>query len=383
MPSPTIVINAFNRPLSLKRLLESLCRAWTPDGTRLVFSIDPGGDPAVRQIAERFAWMHGKKEVLTHSSKMGLVGHFLFCGGLTRRFGDIIYLEDDLYVSRAFYDYAQQALAAFSDDNRIAGLSLNRLHFNGYTQLPFDPILDGTDAFFAQIYWYQGQVYTPDMWDAFETWWKSDRCPVQPADGLHPLFLAHPRWENDFFPDAMHYLAATGRTFAFPRASHTTHFGDAGTHFAGTTAFFQVPLQNNRISLRFHSLDSAAARYDHFLEIQPEILTRSLPGFDFDVDLNGTKPLQALKKEFVLTTRPVRSAEMTFALDLRPPEMNILEGAPGKGISLARRSEVRYDALSDRLTAARLRAYSRRRLPSLREALIDRIVLQAARIAGR
>lgn len=383
MPSPVIVVNAFNRPASLKRLLESLHRAWIPQDTRLIVSIDPGGDPAVHQVAEQFHWVHGKKEVLLHASKLGLVGHFLFCGGLTRRYGNIVYLEDDLFVSRAFYDYAQQGLAAFSEDDRIAGLSLNRLRFNGYTHMPFEPVLDGSDVYFAQIYWYQGQAYTPGMWDAFECWWRDERRPIQPSAGLHPLFLAHPRWENDFFPDAMHYLAATGRTFVFPRASHTTHFGDAGTHFARTTPFFQVPLQNNPTALRVQSPESATARYDHFFEIQPEVLSGAVSEFDFDVDLNGTKPPEALKKDFVLTTRPVRSAEKTFALDLHPPEMNILESTPGNGISLARRSEVRFDALSERLTAARLRAYNRRRLPSLREALIDRIVLQTARITGR
>ncbi len=382
---PAIIVNAYNRPASLARLLESLSRARIPSGTRLVISIDGGGDPQVVQIAQAFPWIPGPKEVLPRPQNLGLVGHFLACGALTRRFGDIVYLEDDLAVSRSFFAFASQALDAYREERRIAGISLNRLWFNGYTQHPFFPLPDAADVFFAAIYWYQGQAYTARMWADFETWWQTKPART-PGTGLHPLLLPHPRWENDFFPDAMHYLANTGRFFAFPRESHTTHFGDPGTHFPRQTGFFHTPLQHHKDTFALGSLDEAPAVYDGFYELLPDRLQHSLPGLDFDVDLNGTRPADALQKPYVLTTRPVRSAERTFALALRPPELNVLDAVPGTGIALARRENVRMDRLAALLTQARLHRYHhpndtglRRRLLLRLASLLDRSPSQPTR----
>lgn len=373
MSQPAILVNAFNRPHSLRRLLESLVRASIPVDTQLVISIDGGGDPAVRQFAEDFLWPFGEKLVSAHRENLGLVAHFLYCGGLTRSHGDIIYLEDDLVVSRRFYAYARSALETYRSDVRVAGISLNRLRLNGYTQLPFEPVLDDSDVFFAQVYWYQGQVYTPRMWTQFETWWQNERRPITLTDGLHPLFLPHKRWQDDFFPDAMHYLNATGRFFVFPRESHTTLFGDPGTHFTHATDVFQVPLQNIRADFRLPPLSDALAVYDSFFELLPDKFTGSLPLSAFDVDLNGTKPPEALRRPYTLTTRPVHAAKQTFALRMHPPEMNVLEAVPGTGISLAKADQVRRSRISDWITAHRLRRFHARGQFSLRQAIADRV----------
>lgn len=368
-----IVINAFNRPLSLARLLEGLAQAEVPEGVPLLISIDGGGDPEVAELARAFAWPHGSKIVRPQPANLGLVGHFLFCGGLTRELGDIVYLEDDLVVSRQFYRYAIPALEAFRADRRIAGISLNRLANNGYTKLPFQPVLDSGDAFFAQVYWYQGQAYTPRMWADFEDWWRGARRSVETADGLHPLFLPHPRWQNDFFPEAMKYLHTTGRFFAFPRESHTTNYGDPGVHFSGSTGFFQVPLQQHPRSYSFQSIEEATAVYDTFFEILPEKLAAALPGADFDVDLNGTKPPEALRRTRVLTGRPVHRPEATFGLVERPAEMNVLDAVPGHGISLAWPEQVRRSALANLQTEARLQRLYQPQAHSIRRLVVRRI----------
>ncbi len=374
MTSPAILINAFNRPGSLKRLLHSLLFASIPDNTPLVISIDAGGDPYVPDIASSTQWPFGEKTVLLQPKPLGLIGHFLYCGGLTGQFGDIIYLEDDLIVSRQFCAFAHQALSAYRSDERIAGISLNRLHFNGYTQLPFEPRLDSSDTFFAQVYLPHGQAYTPEMWSAFERWWHTDRRPITRADGLHPLFLPHSRWKADFFPSAMHYLASSGRFFVFPRESMSVNSGDAGVHFNHSTRFFQTPLQHERNLFRFCSMDDAGAVYDSYQEIQPDRLSDALPGYTFDVDLNGTKPPEALKRPWTLTTRPVRRAEMTFGLTMRPPEANVLENVPGTGISLARKEDVRYNRLADLQTENRRFQYAGHGRISLRKAVLFRLL---------
>ncbi|MBI3176825.1 MAG: hypothetical protein HYZ35_02430, partial [Chloroflexi bacterium] len=112
---PAIVLSAYNRPQALERLLASLQKAAYPaeGGIPLVISIDGGKNgihPEVRNVAEQFVWPFGPKEVLCHERHLGLVGHVLFCGGLTGTYGDVIFLEDDLLVSPVFYAYATQAL---------------------------------------------------------------------------------------------------------------------------------------------------------------------------------------------------------------------------------------------------------------------------------
>src|SRR5512136_3088355 len=105
---PAIIVNAYNRPQAVARLLASLQQAAYPADmpVPLVISIDRGGSDEVRQIAGNFAWTHGPKEVIVQAQHLGLVQHFLVCGHLAERFDAIIYLEDDLTASPVFYAYA-------------------------------------------------------------------------------------------------------------------------------------------------------------------------------------------------------------------------------------------------------------------------------------
>jgi len=153
---PAIVILAYNRPNPLKRLLSSLTRAsYPPDHPiDLVFSIDrreEGIHPEVASIAEGYRWPYGKKNLVCHDKRLGLVGNFYFSGDLSVEYGSLILLEDDLLVSPMFYWFASQALQNYQDDDRIAGISLYSLWFNGYTQFPFVPIIDESDVFFLQV----------------------------------------------------------------------------------------------------------------------------------------------------------------------------------------------------------------------------------------
>ena len=102
----------------MKRLLNSLVRAEYKDAVKLIISIDGNGTPEVCKYAEQFDWPHGEKDVICHKKNMGLRLHILFCGGLTKQYDGIILLEDDLYVSAWFYQYATEA----------ASLSLRLLH---------------------------------------------------------------------------------------------------------------------------------------------------------------------------------------------------------------------------------------------------------------
>jgi hypothetical protein len=345
---PAIAIPAFSRVAPLERLLASLVAADVPAGTPLVIAVDraatashkPGND-AVRDFLGRFRWPHGPQEIITHAEHLGLVENVFFCGGQAERFGAVILLEDDLVVSRRSIDYAQQALAFYGNEPRLAGVSLNHLWFNGFTHQPFIPLLDDGDVYFLQLSTPQGQAYTADQWAGFAAWLATNGRRVTAADGVHELFATFPA--DDWLHVKAKYLAASGKYYVYPRESLTTNFGESGTHFAGSTALFQVPLQHFRRAFRFQAFDDCHAVYDGFYEMLPERLGRlatSLAGLSLDVDLYASKAPHQLQAEFTLTTRRCRKAGHEFGKRLWPLEANVIGHVPGRGITLARREDV-------------------------------------------
>ena len=350
--NPAIVIPAFCRPVALERLLASLAAAEVPAGTPLILTIDrpaeerhrPGHN-AVLQLAHSFYWPHGPKEIRQQPEHMGLVGNVFHAGSLAADFGAIVLLEDDLLVSRRFYGYAQQALAYYATEPRLAGISLNTLWFNGFTHQPFIPLLDDGDVYFLQLSTPQGQVYTAEHWAHFAEWLAVNGREVTTADNVHALFAAFPA--DDWLAIKAKYLAATGKYYVYPRESLTTNFGEPGTHFAQATALFQMPLQQFRQGFRFIPFDVAVAVYDGFYELLADRLSRiavNLPAAGYDVDLYATKAAHQLRSEFILTSRHCRQPLATFGREMRPLEANVIENVRGMGISLARRADVDLSA---------------------------------------
>ncbi|HTP08514.1 MAG TPA: hypothetical protein VMP08_09705 [Anaerolineae bacterium] len=366
---PAIIVNAYNRPAALARLLTSLQQAIYPIDAcvPLIISIDRGGDPKVRALAESFAWSHGPKDIVAQSQHLGLVQHFFACGDLTQRYEAIVYLEDDLTVSPVFYAYAMQALTFYQPDDRVAGLSLFGLWFNGYTQQPFVPLPDGSDAFFVQVPYTQGLAFTTEQWSQFTDWRRSPSATAAPIVPLHEAWSRFDR--EDWFPLLARFVITTDRYFVFPRVSHSTGWGDAGTHFAQASRFFHVPLQRGKTHYDFKMLDEADAAYDSFFELQPDRLNRladQLCGYDYTIDLYATKSRANLRAEYVLTSRPCRNPIASFGKTAWPLEMNVIERVPGTEINLCRVSDVRWDRMARlRLWRSNDEYFSRGRMPRL------------------
>ena len=370
---PAIVVNAYNRPAALMRLLHSLQQAVYPIDARvpLIISIDCGGDLEVQRLAENFVWQHGPKDVIVQAEHLGLVKHFFACGDLTQRAEAIIYLEDDLTISPVFYAYAAQVLSFYRDDDRVAGCSLFGLWFNGYTQQPFVPLADGSDAFFVQVPYTQGLAFTAKQWLRFTQWRHSPLLTAAPKVPLHEAWSSFDR--EDWFPLLARFVITTDRYFVFPRVSHATGWGDAGTHFSLASRFFQVPLQRSKLRYDFKTLDEADAVYDSFFELQPERLNRltdQLHSCDYALDLYGVKSRANLCTEYVLTSRPCRRPIASFGKAAWPIEMNVIERVPGAEISLCRVEDVRWDRAANlRLWLSHTEYFSRGRLPRLTTAL--------------
>lgn len=385
--TPAIVVIAYDRPHSLQRLLTSIEAARYPDGVEvpLIISIDRGdseGWRGVLELANGFEWRFGPTRVIEQPRHMGLVEHFWAAGRLSTEYEAIVLLEDDLSVAPPFYRFASRALARYDDEPRVAGVCLYDLWFNGYTQLPFRPLDDGTDVYFVQVPYTQGFAMTAGQWQRFDEWWQRNGSEVKAHPALHPSFLKF--GPDEWLPAMASYMAQEERYFCFPRTSLSTGWGDAGVHFDARTDWFLAPVQVSGEDYRLPALDESMAVYDAFFELTPQrlrALAPSLPDVEFDLDLNATKAPANLRHEYVLTTRPTRQAKASFGLRVQPPELNVIQGVPGDEIRLARLEDVKWGRLAGLEARRKLEtlAWSKRR-PSRRRAAAFMLARAADRL---
>jgi len=127
-----IVVVGFNRVDSISRLLYSIDKAYYDEKVDLIISIDNSGANVVEQFAEKFNWAFGEKIIKVSDVRLGLRNHILKCGNYLNEFGydAIIILEDDLFVSPGFFNYAKQAVDFYKGDQNIAGISLYQHSWN-------------------------------------------------------------------------------------------------------------------------------------------------------------------------------------------------------------------------------------------------------------
>ncbi len=319
-----IVIAAYNRPASLQRLLESIDRASYAGytGITLVISIDHSGNDDCKIIADAFEWKYGSKTVVLHPVNLGLKKHILYCGNYVNQHDGAIVLEDDLIVSPAFYDYAQQAHAFYKSDERIAGIALYHNTFNETAYCPFEPIHDGADNYFMQVPCSWGQLWTKLQWSGFLSY----------ANGIgnEQVFASLPAtvqawsaasWKKLFYS----YLMQTGKYFVYPRVGLSTNFGDAGQHLTDNQSVFQTPLLLSEKTFRFSTPDDSLSRYDGFFELEGSIYNKLVDDrVAVTFDLNGTKPLTAITTKYLISSKKCSKPEQQFAVSVYPYENNIL-----------------------------------------------------------
>ena len=335
MNYPAIVVIAYNRKDSLKRLLSSLERADYPKGVSvpLIISIDKGDNAGVIQLSDSFIWSHGVKTVIKQEENLGLKKHVIKCGCLTNVYDSIIMLEDDLYVSKAFYYYACDAMFFVKDNDKIAGVSLYDHRLNVHVREPFQAYDDGYDNYYFQFASSWGQAYSKDQWALFSEWYVSNADKEVRADNVPENVYS---WsDKSWLKYYIKYLIDTDRYFLYPRISYTTNFSDEGTHALTGGTDLQVPLAimnaDNAIECRFSTLDESRAIYDAFFENTK--LEQKLPNEAWDnvtIDLYGYKPA-ALYNRFILSRRPLpyRILE-SFGRTLRPIDSNIVFKIEGK-----------------------------------------------------
>jgi hypothetical protein len=339
MSKPVIVVIAYNREKSLRRLLDSLDQAhFSVDEITLHISIDASDNPKVHEVAADFEWRYGEKVVVLQPENLGLKKHVFLCGGLTERYESIIVLEDDVVVAPGFYDFAQKGLNFYSQYNTIAGVSLFTYSFEENNFFPFQPIHDDSDVHFIQVASSWGQAWTSTQWSQFISW--SNENPTGKED-LLPQYIKN--WGRDSWKKLfISYMIDTNRYFVFPNSSYSTNFEDFGTN-ASHTGWFQVQLNLGTATPRFQSIDDSKSVYDVYFEIIPSALKRIVPqlaAYDFEVDLYGKKPLTSITSDFLLTTRKGRSPVKTFGSSMKPLVQNVIFNVQGSGISLIEKSNI-------------------------------------------
>ena len=340
--SPAIIVIAFNRPHSLSRLLVSVSKANYPahGGIPLCICIDYQDSQANREvvrIAETFSWQHGPKEVIYQNNNLGLKEHVLRCGDLTERFESIIMLEDDVYVSPAFYDYTLQALGFYEFEDRVAGISLYSHRFNVTGGLPFEAIYDGTDGYFLQVAASWGQAWNHNQWSKFRIWLDSN--PLIPRDVNMSSYISN--WPStSWLKHFIHYLISTNRYFFYPRVGLSTNFSDAGSNKLKPVPYYQVPIAIRPKEFNFLPFKDSNCIYDSFFELDSECLGNLNPWFkEYSVELNlyGLKKNFQIKQDYVAVIGAHPDPLKSYGFALKPLHSNLVLGLEGKGISVIRK----------------------------------------------
>lgn len=339
---PAVVVMAYNRPHSLQRLLDSLLRATYPDGVPLVISIDKSDTHTVQQLAEAFVWPFGEIEVIIHPQNLGLRAHSLSCGDLTERYPYLIFLEDDIFVSPDFYQYALEAIRYYGDHARIGGVSLYSFQYYEQAALPFVPLQEDSAVYFLQFFASWGTILFRDCWQKFRAWYQQG--PQITPNDLLPVGVKKYWSEKSWSKYFLKFLVEHDLYYVYPRISHCTNFSDAGEHYAHITAKYQVALPLDSVrEFRFKPFEESHGVYDVFFELLPDRLNRLVPelaDYDYVVDLNATKEMHLYPQPYVLSTRKATESIKTYSYQLTPAVMNVIYQLPGQAISLVRKEHL-------------------------------------------
>lgn len=277
---------------------------------------------------------YGTKIIIKHQENLGLRKHILSCGDLTEKYGNIILLEDDLFVSPYFYNYSLEMLKFFRDNEKVAGISLYNQNFNETANLPFAPFKEQYDNYFMKLPSSWGQLWTTNQWQAFKTWYDINKDKDLSVDkDLPPNVRRWPSssWKKYFIK----YMIETDKYFVYPFESYSTNFGDVGQHFWKQKNDFQsVICKNNKNVFNLSNIEDTFSVYDQYCENEKisNLLDDDVIYGNLTVDLYNHKDYC---ERFLLTTKKLDHEIIdSFALSLKPYEDNILFKVKGKGIFL-------------------------------------------------
>ena len=328
-----IVAVGYNRIEGLKRLLDSVNAAYYPsEDIPLVISIDCSGNRELYDFVLEYKWFHGKKYVNIENERLGLKKHIFQCGDLTYQFKGIILLEDDIFVSPMFYQYTTKAFEKYENDSNIAAISLYTYENNFLNNfIPFQPLYKGADVFAFQIVSSWGQAWNKRMWSSFQDWltqWDEDFSKIDIPNMVKSWTRA---WTKYFYA----YMRCSGTYYLFPYYAYSTNFNDCGGEHGGSSdALVQSCLVQGGCNLKMPDFEDLV-RYDVYFQNESILDSLNIDKNQVLVDLYGIRDIDFGKYRYILTTdiKPYRIIQ-SWALSLRPIELNVMNNILGRGIYL-------------------------------------------------
>ncbi|PXW66160.1 glycosyltransferase involved in cell wall biosynthesis [Loktanella sp. PT4BL] len=331
-----IVVSGYNRRQSLARVLQSLNQAiYRRADIPLYVSLDDGGADGTLEVARAFQWRHGPKSILPHSRPLGMREHAFKCMELPSEFEQLIFIEDDSYAGPEFYEFAVQVAHCVNVDEEVFAASLYSFDICEFDRLRFAPLQTGEDAYLSKSASTWGILVDKRKWQGFRDWYETngqvETGALYVPDQVN--FWPKTSWKKHL----NRYLSAKGLSFIYPVNSHLTHFADRGTHYASSSANFQVPFVHRRAegSSRSARLNTNnMARYDEFWELIPDQGLIDAIGLEFEFDIRRLKRTTQLRSPYVITSRHIEKPLKSFGRDLFPLEANVLQGFQGTDLNL-------------------------------------------------
>lgn len=323
-----LVVVGYNRLNSIERLLNSLLCAHYETEVPLVISIDASGCQPLYDYVNEFEWKYGKKYVLIKEKRLGLRDHILSCGDLTQFFKAVVILEDDIFVSEYFYDYVQNAVNKYGDDDNVGGISLFRPKFDRNYPIEFEQ--DGSDVFAYQTVESWGECWTESMWNGFRAWYNN--TPDHDFSTVDiPDFIKE--WKKAWSKFYMAYQIENNKFFIYPSISYTTCFSDAGEH-GGETFVGQVLLATGRKNYDMPNFEKLT-KYDIYGTNEKAYQWLGFDKNDVCVDFYGLHD-RCNEYKYLLTPYAQRGLKVVkeYSLSLHPIELNIKYDLEGNGLFL-------------------------------------------------
>lgn len=335
-----IVVTAYNRAEPLTKLLESLSQIKTQYySIPLIISIDNQGTSEVNKVAKEFEWKYGEKQVVIHSEKKGLRAHFIWAGDQTEKFDNVLFLEDDLYVSPYVVDFVEFVIKKYENDERISAASLYNPILCEFDKTKFYQYQDGYDNYFFQHpYW--GNVWFKEPWKEFKKWLKNYKyVPEKLPENVQ-------NWKETSFKKLyVQYLIEMNRYVVYPRVSYVTNMGETGLHSKFDFNQFQTVVQQGKALFNYSSFDESDCVYDAFFEMSSHVIKKLNPelnNYNFVMDTRGLHSYYGT--EYTLTSRKTTHAVKTFGKRFRPVETNVILNCKGNGLSLSKVEDIIYDS---------------------------------------
>jgi hypothetical protein len=340
--SPAIIVLAYQRLYSLQRLLYSLVmagRSFDPQKPlRLIISLDDGASKEVLSFSKNFFSKYFEITLVEQETKLGVDKHNLWAMEQAEQLGSVMVLEDDTMVSPSLFHYAAHASAFFKDDPSIGGISLYNYVRNEVCHYPFCKIEEGYFNYFYQKASSRGLLITRDQWLGFRNF--------KPGAKAIDMPRVYQKWGDEVWEKQFNrYLISESKYWVYPRTSLTTNFGEPGAHV--NKKIYRHAFQSNiQVSLQrtfdLIAFKNSKAIYDAYGEA---VLVPGFKAGEITMDVLGVRDLNKITTKYILTSRHCLRSDEHYALELCPPELNVLYHQHGKDLHVAEPGAVKETRL--------------------------------------